>query len=336
MTASPSERDQQAAHWYLKLQEMNVSAEDIQAALAWQDACPENRAAFERVEAYWRAWPSALPTEAARVASEAPRHQMKATRRTIAAATSALAAAALLAWLAPQWHLQRDSYERGEYTTAIGEHRTVQLDDASQIVLGGATDLRSSFTAETRRVELRGGEALFQVTRNSQRPFVVDMPNGSARVLGTTFNIHHGPDGATIAVLDGLVRIEPRSGANSVQLPAGTKVLLSTDGQLSAITRADPKQVMAWNDGRLVFVDRTLRSVIADLNRYSTKPIALGANITGDTHVTGAVKLDAIRQWLDALIPIAGVRVLENEHELVLMAVDDAEADAAGQPHLAQ
>lgn len=116
------------------------------------------------------------------------------------------------------------------------------------------------------------------------------------------------------------VRVDPRWGAGSIQLPAGAQVLLSTDGRLGAITRADPRQVVAWNNGRLVFVDRSLRSVIADLNRYSTKPITLGTNSTGDTHVSGTVRLDAIKQWLDALISIAGVRLVENEHKFVLVA----------------
>jgi transmembrane sensor len=325
MTASSGERDQQAAYWYLKLRETNVSAQEIQAGLDCVEASPENRAAFERVETYWRAWPDALPTGAAPVVSKARPQRMSVTRRTIAA-TAALAAAALLAWLAPNlWHLKGES-QYLEYTTAIGEHRTVVLDDASQIVLGGATDMRSNFTAQSRRVELWGGEALFQVTSNPQRPFVVDMPNGSARALGTTFNINYGPDGTTIAVLDGIVRVDPRWGASSIQLPAGAQVLLSTDGRPGAITRADPRQVVAWNNGRLVFVDRSLRSVIADLNRYSTKPITLETASTGDAHVSGTVRLDAIKQWLDALISIAGVRLVESEHKFVLVAAKSAGA----------
>lgn len=318
MTASPSERNEQATYWFLKLRETNVSAEEIQAALDWQEASPENRAAFERVETYWRAWPGVLPADAALEASEAPPPRKNVTRRTFAAA-AAVAAAALLAWLAPNWHLLKESHEYGEYTTAIGEHRTVQLEDASQIVLGGATDLRSTFTAQTRRVELRDGEALFQVTRNPQRPFVVDMPNGSVRVLGTKFNIHHGPDGTSITVLDGIVRVDARSGANNVQLLAGAQVVLSNDGRLGTIVQADPRQVVAWNNGRLVFVDRSLRSVIADLNRYSTKPITLEASSTADMLVTGAVKLDEIKPWLDGLNWVAGLRLVESKHAFVLV-----------------
>lgn len=327
MTAAPDERDQQAAHWYLKLREANVSAEEIQAGLDWIEACPENRAAFERIETYSSAWPSPLPAGVALPPREVSPARMSLKPRAIAAA-AALAVAALLAWFAPNlWHSKGAGTE---YVTAIGEHRTVVLEDASQIVLGGATDMRSNLTAESRRVELRGGEALFKVTSNPQRPFVVELPNGSARALGTTFNIHHGPDGTTIAVLDGIVRVDPRRGEDGTQLSAGDQVLLSTDGRMGAVTHADPRRVVAWNHGRLVFVDRSLRSVIADLNRYSTKPITLETTSTGDTHVTGTVKLDAVKQWLEALHSIAGVRLVENEREFVLVAAKSTEA--AGPP----
>jgi ferric-dicitrate binding protein FerR (iron transport regulator) len=54
----PTARDEQAAYWYLRLQDTDVSPEEIQEALRWQRQCAENHAAFNRIEAYWRAWPT--------------------------------------------------------------------------------------------------------------------------------------------------------------------------------------------------------------------------------------------------------------------------------------
>jgi ferric-dicitrate binding protein FerR (iron transport regulator) len=51
----PTARDERAAYWYLKLHEPDVSAQEIQAALAWQ-ADPDNHAGFVRVQSFLQAW----------------------------------------------------------------------------------------------------------------------------------------------------------------------------------------------------------------------------------------------------------------------------------------
>lgn len=57
----PTAREEQAAYWYLELQDPEVSGEEIRAALAWE-AEPRNHAALMRVQAFWHAWACALIT----------------------------------------------------------------------------------------------------------------------------------------------------------------------------------------------------------------------------------------------------------------------------------
>src|SRR5689334_19753779 len=97
----PTARDEQAAYWYLKLQEPDVSAEEIDAALEWQ-ADPENSAAFQRVEAFGQAW--ARQRQVAREVSPRPEWRDGSlvaassvvrggtTRRILAAASVVIAA----------------------------------------------------------------------------------------------------------------------------------------------------------------------------------------------------------------------------------------------------
>lgn len=311
----PTARDEQAAYWYLKLQEPQVGATEIEAALAWQSD-PENRAAFERVDAFWTAWPRQVPLGIGRVQSK--RVQWKTLWQSAAAA---LALVAIGIWASVSWRDKPSQPLVRQYSTSVGQIRTIRLDDGTDVILGGATSIHTSFTADVRRIVMSDGEALFHVAKDASRPFIVDTPNGSAQAVGTAFNVHRGPDDTTIAVLEGTVQVDPPDWreASGIRLGAGTQVALSTDGVIGRLRQIDPSEIASWRSGRLVFVDRTLTSVIADLNRYSGKPVTLAAVDVAGVRISGNIKLDQIESWLRSLQPAFDVDLVINEHGMVLM-----------------
>lgn len=312
----PTARDEQAAYWYLKLREPHVSAAEIQAALAWQDD-PENRAALERVENFWRAWPN----EVAFPASAEPPKRVR-PRRLWRAAAAITVVVSMGVWAMISLQAPPGTPLAREYASSVGQIRTVWLEDGTEVVLGGATSIRASFATDIRRIVMSDGEALFLVAKDAERPFIVDVPNGSAHALGTTFNVHRGPDETTVTVLEGRVQVSPpdwRPGA-SATLNAGTQVAVSTDGAVGLIKQVNPQEVASWHSGRMVFVDRTLRSVVADLNRYSNEPVTLAASDAADMRVSGNIKLDQIEAWLQALGPAFGIELVRNEHGMVLVS----------------
>jgi transmembrane sensor len=338
----PTARDEQAAYWYLKLQEPDVSAEEIDAALEWQ-ADPENSAAFQRVEAFGQAW--ARQRQVAREVGPRPEWRDGSlvaassvvrggtTRRILAAASVAIAAVG--GWFAfSQWRETASPPAQEYYSTTIGQIRTVRLADGSELTLGGATSVRVELASRVRRIVMGDGEALFKVAKDSQRPFIVEVPNGSAQAVGTMFNVHRGPDDATVTVLEGTVRVMPPiwQSAEGAAVRAGAQVSLSSDGRLGAVTQVDPQDAMGWHSGRLVFRNRTLRSIVADLNRYSSKPVMLAAADAAEKHLTATVKLSEMEEWLRILGPAVGVDLVENEHGLMLVpAVAPAQKRSLGQ-----
>jgi len=62
-------------------------------------------------------------------------------------------------------------YAPGQYRTAIGEQKVVDLEDHSTIVLDAATRLRVRYTPDARIVELQNGQAQFTVAKDPTRPF---------------------------------------------------------------------------------------------------------------------------------------------------------------------
>lgn len=309
----PTSRDEQAAYWHLKLQEPEVSADEIQAALDWQ-AEPQNRAAFDRVAAFWNAWP-------ARPRIPRAETQIPPGRPMPWRAAAALVLAMVLGagfFLYPRSPVV-DVVVR-EYATPVGQIDTVLLPDGTKAVLGAATSIHVRFADDVRHVQLAGGEALFEVAKDAERPFVVEMPNGSARALGTQFIVHRGPDEATVTVLEGRVRVTPpewRAGA-PVDVVAGHQVALETDGTLGRVLAVDLRDAGSWRAGRLVFAERTLRSVVADLNRYSQQPVIVADASLADLRISGTVKVDQLDAWLEALGIMLDARLVRDEDGVTL------------------
>ncbi|NHN37344.1 DUF4880 domain-containing protein [Pseudomaricurvus alcaniphilus] len=124
------------------------------------------------------------------------------------------------------------------YTTGLGEQRTLMLDDGSTVIMNTSTELLVQLDNNLRRVELRRGEALFEVESQVSRPFVVEMDVGSGRatvvVTGTKFNVHKQPQQASVSLLEGNVMLAPRSYQRSIVLPPEAEV--SADGGSEGLT----------------------------------------------------------------------------------------------------
>ena len=118
-----------------------------------------------------------------------------------------------------------------EYSTRIGEQRTIELDDGSVVMLNTATRLAVDYNAQVRRIRLEQGEAYFVVAEDLQRPFTVDLGVLSATAFGTEFNLRRHPGHYQIAVIEGAIAWHESTVAVS-SLPApkwadGQEVVLS-------------------------------------------------------------------------------------------------------------
>jgi transmembrane sensor len=121
-------------------------------------------------------------------------------RRFLAAASGALV---LVIAGAVWWQTERFPI----YTTEIGERRSITLTDGSTVDLNARSRVRVEFAKKERRVELLDGQALFQVTKDKNRPFIVSSGNATVRAVGTQFDVYRRTNGTTVTVLEGRVAV---------------------------------------------------------------------------------------------------------------------------------
>src|SRR5581483_1498266 len=99
--------------------------------------------------------------------------------------------------------------QRGTYSTATGEERSVSLEDGSTLDLNSQSKVRVRFSTHARSVELLQGQAIFRVSKNPARPFIVSTDTTQVRAVGTQFDVYRKSGGTVVTVIEGRVAVLP-------------------------------------------------------------------------------------------------------------------------------
>lgn len=290
----------EALTWFARLQDSQAGPEVRGAFAAWHDASPAHADAYARVTDLWQS-PALNEALAHYAAIPLPAARSRPLRPWAAAACLLLS----MGWglhaggLIDRW--------RADYATVAGEQRRIVLADGSAVTLNTDTALVSDFDGERRGIRILHGEAYFEVKPDSARPFIVAAADATVRVVGTRFTVRAGSE-TQVAVASGIVACAAGSGA-SLRLTAGQQAAISARG-VEKRDAADNAPAFAWLQGRLIFQDRTLADVIAELDRYHPGVIYLAGGKLAATRITGNYRLGDTDAVIRSLADIAGARVL--------------------------
>ena len=297
-----------AATWAQRISGGKLAPDEARAFNAWLLADPSHERYLRAAQAFDRElvhvaqtrafarWMRPSPYE--RLASAIPRPGARAWLAVGAAAVAAIAAVILV--VRPLLEVPRP--EVVTMATAVAEIRDEALEDGSVVTLGGASSIRVAFTQTERRVVLIRGEAFFDVTSGSQRPFIVQTPDTLVRVLGTAFDVSINSASIDVAVADGRVEIirPPGDGqALSTEdvkhvLTAGQQVTAPNRGRVEPVRSIRVEDVGAWRRGELAWADTPIKDIVADLNRYDEGGVVLKAPDVADSRYTLSVQTDDI------------------------------------------
>jgi transmembrane sensor len=187
---------------------------DVDALIAYAHS-GENVVPFDSTDTARPHEPQSVAAEASHRVAPAKRagRSPRQRRRFLAAASCALI---LVIASAVWWKAKRYP----TYATDIGERRSLTLADGSTVDLNARSTLRIEFSDAERRVELLDGQALFQVAKDKDRPFIVVSGNATVRAVGTQFDVYRKVGGTTVTVLEG--RVAVYSTANAEPSPTGS------------------------------------------------------------------------------------------------------------------
>jgi transmembrane sensor len=161
------------------------------------------------------------------------------------------------------------------------------------------------------------------VAHDAQRPFEVAAGDLTVRDIGTAFDVRRTDGRVAVAVTRGKVRIAAGAAAipgGALDAVAGQRVAWDPLAHTLSLGTATPEQAIGWRSNRLEFVDEPLAVVIANVNRYSRRPVRADAASLAGLSFTGTVHTDDIDGWLRALPQVFPLRVEMGEHAVTLSA----------------
>ncbi|MBK9519610.1 MAG: FecR domain-containing protein [Anaeromyxobacter sp.] len=305
----------EAARWEARRHAEEPLSEVEELALAaWSATSPEHRQLLRRAEQVWELSGRVVPRgalEAARATRPAsPLGGSLAALRRSPGGWRGLAACGLVAcvlagaaWL---WSRPRPP-EVHAYRTERGQGHQVRLADGSLVELDTGTALLVRTSPNLRQVVLEHGQASFTVTHDAERPFEVVAGGGRIVDLGTRFLVR--ADGAQVAVTvaEGLVEVTAPDGQRAALRP-GQRLRYGPSGQEGGVEPADAEAAGAWRHGRLIFEDRPVSWLFAELERYHPITFEVPDPGLAATRLSGRFELRDVGAVLSAVQAVTRAR----------------------------
>ncbi len=302
----PDHAHRQAGEWLARLHADDRTPDDEAAFRQWLDGDPSRGAAFERASAIWDAV-GGLRAQPPVTEPDAPR----LSRRMVLAGGSALAVvgASTLGW--------REAYA-GVYRTGIGEQRRLTLDDGSRVMLDTDTRIRFRAGSDARTLSLSAGRVDLDIA-SDPRPFLIEL--GARRIAAQTGRLDMRRDGDAMALtaIRGNARIDA-AGA-PVALSTGDRIAMGA-GRPDRIDRPEIDDLIAWQSGRLAFRDDTLTDAVAEMNRYTTRPLVIADPRAAQLRVSGVYRVGDPEAFARSLALLLPVRVAADSAAIRISATD--------------
>ena len=306
-----AEIDEEAATWVWRMEPGAYTAADEQAYQAWLRQDPRHQAALDEMRRVWGALDHLAEVrreeKIATFTDAARRHARAGRRRWLWAAAAALVViAGGLAWLWP-------GSERQTLATAVGQHRDFRLADGSVVALNTNSIVEVDLGRTARHVQLRQGEAHFQVAHDRARPFLVQAGDAVVRAVGTEFAVRlRGDQHVEVMVNEGRVEVQTTpaaAGAASAParpptvhaLAAGEQLSTATPGAVVAVSPGELSSELAWRQGAIVFDNEPLAEAVTEIERYTNTRIVVSDPEVRSLRLGGRFRTDDLPGFLDGL-----------------------------------
>lgn len=306
----------QAAAWISRLSADDRTAAVDAACREWLNADAQHRATFEIANRMWED-ASTLPVS---LAARIGRRELSAARASPRPFLrwAAAAGVALAVFAGTVLYFQRPQFLQ----TRTGQQLTVPLEDGSRLILNTETQVQVRFDEHVRRIELESGEALFDVAKDSVRPFIVRAGDREITALGTQFIVRHDETQTAVTLVDGKISVDtPRAAAAAAPatiLSPGERMTIARQ-HAAVVDRPTIDAMTAWRKGEIIFENTPLATAIEEMNRYSTRKLRLGEGVSAQMPVSGLFRSGDAGNFALALTNTHPIEAIEHGNEIVLI-----------------
>ncbi len=205
----------------------------------------------------------------------------------------------------------------GEYSLVLSDGTKVFLNSMSRLVFP------VRFSGNRREVTLEG-EGYFEVKKNEEHPFIVQVNEMQIQVLGTSFNVKAYQDEQNVytTLVEGSVRINTGEGQLNPEytLEPDQQAVFDKRNATVSVQNVDAAQYMQWTTGRYIFADQPLDEIMKTLSRWYDFTFRYSDESLKEMRFEGGLnKYESIEPVLDIITRTGKVKVSINGKEVLFL-----------------
>ncbi|AZE71315.1 Iron siderophore sensor protein [Pseudomonas synxantha] len=283
---------EQAVHWLLEMQQGALNPRQQAAWQQWLNAHSEHQRAWEQIQQVNQRL-RGMPSPLAHAALNAPTLR---SRRQALKLLLMLGAGSAAVWSLRQQHILPPL--SADYRSPVGQRRTVQLADGSQLKLNTGSAVDVHIDGQQRLIRLLEGEILL-TSGAGDTPLRVLTGQGLLSSQAARLNVRQFNDHTQLAVLAGQVEITPNNYSGlPLTVAAAHQVNFTRKGWDSP--RPTDANSGAWADGMLVAAHMRLEDFLSELGRYRRGQLHCDPQVA-NLLLSGSYPLDDSERILDLL-----------------------------------
>ena len=218
----------------------------------------------------------------------------------------------------PDKNLSSVSPVFSEVYATFGTRTALKLVDGSLVWLNSGSSLKypDRFNGKQREVFL-SGEAYFEVTSNTSRPFVVKTSDLTVKATGTKFNVYgyNSDSKSEITLVEGKVLVDDLKNDGSSMLVSelnpNQHLIFNKSTKLFKVNYEDIYKYIAWKDGKLIFRNEPLSEVVKKIGQVFNVDIELHGNSLQDYRYRATFEDESLEEILKLLKISSPIRVEE-------------------------
>ncbi|WP_324700926.1 FecR domain-containing protein (plasmid) [Pantoea agglomerans] len=190
---------------------------------------------------------------------------------------------------------------RYNYVTNTGEQKTLLLQDGTRMWLNTNTALDLTFNGDKKQIKIIRGEVFFESPSQQSPPLTIEVGHIIIRAFNSALNVFQKNDDTFISVDRGQAIVVNKKGE---EIPINNKGLFRADKYLSGSDPATSENInfsSSWKNGKIIFVNQNLYSVLETVKRYEKRWIIYDISSAKQLNLSSVVDIWHLDAWYQQL-----------------------------------
>ncbi len=204
------------------------------------------------------------------------------------------------------------------------KHAEILLPDGSLVHLNSHSRLTYPEKFRRSRQVTLNGEGFFEVKKNPQHPFLVNINElATVEVLGTSFNVNAPQEGQTVKVqvVEGRVSFSANEKDGTGTILVMNEQAVLRDGEILKNDRPN-RNFLSWKTGIIYFEQEKISSLLDILSSYYNREFIMDPGVDKDLVFTSTIDNQELEDVLEELSLVLELKITYNPDAITISKQD--------------